>query len=97
MADFGNLAADGLTHATDAEYMVRGNRGVWIHLSGDDGGGTFKIQFKGKDDVWKDYALATWTAVVDTVLDIPHKTLIRGDLSGATGPDLDWQFTSTDR
>lgn len=93
---YGNLSADGDTHDAPSDfYKVYGNEGVWIHVSGDFGGGTFTMKFISMDgSTERTIAGTAKTDVADFKLDLPHGTKIFGTLSGATAPDLDWEFLS---
>ena len=91
MADFGTLSADGDTD----DYKVAGDNGVWMHVDGTFGSGTYKIQAEKPDgSTFFDVVDASYTTDDDKILLLPHGTIIKGNLAGASGPTLYWQFKS---
>ncbi len=91
MANFGDLTADGQSD----EFTVRGPRGVHVHFAGGFGGGTVKVELKRMDasGTFDDLINATgFTTAQDKLLDLPHGSIIRLDISGSTTPTLFWQF-----
>lgn len=86
----GNLAADGSTAWVD----VKGK--TLVHFSGTFGGGTVQIEFKDEDGDTQSYAGEAYTSSTTKVLDIPERVSLkmRGTLSGATSPSIDWTIRS---
>lgn len=63
-----------------------------FHASGSFGGGTLTIQFLAADDTWKSISNASFTSSTDNLVLLPPSTRIRVVLTGATAPDLYYQF-----
>jgi hypothetical protein len=89
-AQFGTLSADGDTN----EHTVHGGDGAWGHYSGSFGGGTLTVYFKGLDQNWHAISGSDKTSADDFQIEVPHGTIIKGTLTGATSPTVYWQFHS---
>ena len=83
-----NLAANGSTVGVDVKgpVFVAVSEGTW-------GSGTLQIERQNADGVWKDVIDGSFTADFNQVIDFPEdaENTIRATLSGATGPDLDFE------
>ena len=78
------LSADGKTTARNYVGPVR------VHLSGDFGGGTFKMEAEDPSGALVDVSGTSRTAADDFLIDFPPgaQNKINGDLSGSTTPSL---------
>lgn len=77
------LAADGNSS------QVRCNHKVHVHLSGDFGGGTAKVQYMGENGTWYDIAGASYTAAADELIELGKSNYdIRVNLASSTAPAL---------
>ena len=83
------LTADGNT----AEYTVVGptaqpaSNWMYLHLSGNFGGGTFQLQIEVMG-TFEDFTNGAFTSAVDKKIELKPGTKVRGVLSGATSPSL---------
>lgn len=77
------LSADGNSAAVTANHKVH------VHLSGDFGGGTAKVQFQDEGGTWRDFAGASYTAAADALIELGKSNYsIRINLASSTTPAL---------
>ena len=77
-------------NGTSAVARVHGGE-IHVHASGTWSSGTLKFQFQGDDGLWYDFVDASWTADVDSLVDLGTQTSysVRTVLSGAGTPALE--------
>ena len=87
----GTLTANGSTDA--GRPIGAGSRDVSIAVSGTWGGGTITLQYN-VNGTWKPIPNEdTYTADFSVVISAGYEVEVRGALTGATSPDLDWTLS----
>lgn len=83
------LSADGNSNVHTTSDSPHYHAYIHVHLSGDFGSGTAKVQFQSQDgSTWLDVAGGSFTSATDTIFDMRPNTALRVNLNGSTSPSL---------
>lgn len=82
---YGTLSADGDTDSVTVQ------KNPVVCAKGDFGSGTLTWKFQGQSGEWFDITDGAMTAAGQLMVAFERPVTIKGTLSGATNPDLDWE------